>query len=345
MKISLVLIGLIEASSLVFAAQPPAAVCPTADTAIVEINGSKLTLADLQHDNPSLAFQARNACYEAEHKAIDAFVDQYLIEQQAKAEKVTVDQLLEKHVTSTIAKDPSEDSLRIYYEGVDTTLPFEQVRQQIIDAIRQRRINKAKAAYVQSLRTKGAVATLLPAPRAEISLQDAVYRGPHTAPVVVVEYADYECPYCQQAEPVMEKLADAYKGKVAFVFKDMPLPMHSHAQKAAEASRCAEAQGKYWEYHDLLFADKQLEASGLTAAAKQLKLDEQAFSKCLDSGATAPGIKASYMEAQGLGIPGTPAIFINGQVYNGALSFEKLQAAIEDELHKTASAPSQIAAR
>jgi protein-disulfide isomerase len=345
MKISLIIATFMSVSFLALAATPPASVCPTSETAVVEINGTKLTLSDLEHDNPSLAFQARNVCYEAEHKAIDAFVDQYLLEQQAKAENVTVDQLLEKHVKSTIAKDPSDESLRVYYEGVDTTLPFEAVRQQIIDSIRQRRIAKAKAEYLQTLRSKGEIATLLPAPRAEIAMKDVVYRGPQTAPVVLVEYADYECPYCQQAEPILEKLAETYKGKIAFVFKDMPLPMHSHAQKAAEASRCAEAQGKYWQYHDLLFAQKQLDAAGLSAAAKQLNLDEQAFNKCLESGATASGIKASANEGQALGIPGTPAIFINGKVYNSALTFEKLQAAIEEELHKASATASQIAAR
>jgi protein-disulfide isomerase len=330
---------------LALAAQPPADVCPTSDMAVVQINSTKLTLADLEHTDPSLIFQARNACYEAEHKAIDSFVDEYLLEQQAKAENLTVSQLLDKHVNSTIAKDPSEESLRVYYEGVETTQPFEALRGQIVDAIRQRRIAKAKAAYLQSLHAKGEVAMLLAAPRADIALKEVEYRGPRTAPVVLVEYADYECPYCQQAQPALTKLEDAYKGKIAFVFKDMPLPMHTHAQKAAEASRCAAAQGKYWEYHDLLFTEKQLDLPGLTAAAKQLHLDEQAFNKCLDSGASVPEIRASSTEAQALGVQGTPTIFINGKYFSSALSFEKLQAAVEEELHKASSAPSQIAQR
>ncbi len=345
MKVSFLLTGVLAAPLFILAAEKPADVCPVPNTAVLEINGTKLTLADLEHQNPALFFSVQNNYHEAERKAIEAFVDDYLLEQQAKAEHLTVAQLLEKHVNSTIAKDPSEEALRVYYEGLDTTKAYEAVRGTIIEALHQRRIARAKAAYVQSLHNKSQIAVLLTAPRAQISLAKVDYRGPQTAPVKVVEYADYECPYCQQAQPALDKLEATYKGKIAFVFKDMPLPMHAHAQKAAEASRCAAEQGKYWEYHDLLFANKQLDVSALKDTAHELKLDQQAFNKCLDSGATVAEIKASSEEAEALGVQGTPTLFINGELYNGALSYDKLQAAIEEELHKTSTAPAQIAKR
>jgi protein-disulfide isomerase len=345
MNVKLLIAGMLLAPLLVAAADSPGGVCPATDSAVLEINGTKLTLADLEHQNASLLFQARNSYYDAERKAIDGFIDDYLLEQQAKSESLTVAQLLDKHVTGTIAKDPSDEALRVYYEGLDTPQPFEAVRGQIVEALHQRRIARAKAAYIQTLHSKAEIAVLLTAPRADISLQNADYRGPQTALVTVVEYADYECPYCQQAQAALDKLEASYKGKLALVFKDMPLPMHAHAQKAAEASRCAEAQGKYWEYHDLLFTNKQLDISGLKDAARQLKLDEAAFDKCLASGATVPMIKASSEEAQALGVQGTPTLFINGRFYSGALSYEKLQAAIEEELHKTSTTSAQIAQR
>lgn len=333
MKPFLLAVSVVVVPLLCLGADGPAPVCGAGSAAVLDINGARLTLADLQEQNPSLLFPAQNAYYDAQRKAIDAFVDQYLLEKQAKAEGLTVDQLLDKHVKSTIAKDPSEEALRVYYEGLDSNQPYEAVRSQIIDALHQRRIARAKAAYLQTLHEQAKVEVLLTAPRAEISLKNADYRGPQTAPVVVVEYADYECPYCQQAQPVLDKIEATYKGQIAFVFKDMPLPMHSHAEKAAEASRCAEAQGKYWEYHDRLFAGKQLDVAALKQAAGDLKLDTAAFDKCLDSGSTVAGIQSSAQEAQALGVQGTPTLFINGHYYGGALSFTNLQAAIDKELH------------
>lgn len=329
---------------LVSAADPPSNVCATPGNAVLEVNGTKLTLTDLEQKNPSLLYSAQNAYYEAERKAVDGFVGQYLLEQQAKAEGLTVDQLLDKHVKSTIAKDPSEEALRVYYEGLDTTQPYEAVRGQIIEALHQRRIARAKAAYLETLRHQANINVLLTPPDAKISLKNADLRGPQTAPVVVVEYADYECPYCQQAQPTLDKIEAAYKGRIAFVFKDMPLPMHSHAEKAAEASRCAEAQGKYWEYHDALFAKKQLDVTSLKQTARDLKLDGAAFDKCLDSGATVPGIQASSEEATSLGVQGTPTLFINGHFFSANVSFEGIQAAIDQELHKLPTT-AQIAQR
>ena len=345
MKVSFLLIGALVTPLFILAAQKSSDVCPVSDTAVLEINGTKLTLADLEHQNPSILFSARSNYYDAERKAIEAFEDDYLLEEQAKAEHLTVAQLLEKHVNSTIAKDPSEEALRVYYEGLDTTQPYEAVRGQIIQALHQRRIARAKAAYVQSLHNKSQIAVLLTPPRAQISLANVDYRGPRAAPVTVVEYADYECPYCQQAQPALNQLEATYKGKIAFVFKDMPLPMHKHAQKAAEASRCAAAQGRYWEYHDLLFANKKLDISALKDTAREIKLDQQAFNTCLDSGATVAEITASSQEAQALGVQGTPTLFINGAVYNGALSYDQLQTAIEAELQKVKTAPAQLARR
>lgn len=335
MKKTYLLVTALAATSFLIAADKGTEVCPAGNLPILEINGVKLAMADLEQKDPAALFQARNTYYEAERKAIDEFVAKDLLEEQAKRENLTVDQLLEKHVTSTLPKDPSEEALHVYYEGVDTKQPYEAVRQQIIDAIRQRRLAKAKTAYLQSLRSQAKIEVLLQAPRADISLTNVAVRGKTHAPVTIVEYADYECPYCQQVQPVLAQIEKSYAGQVAFVYKDYPLPMHPHAQKAAEASRCAEAQGKYWEYHDLLYADKQLEIPGLKESARKLKLDENAFSTCLDSGAAMKSVKETADEGQSLGIQGTPTFFINGRYYNGALTLDRMRAAVEEELGKT----------
>ena len=302
------------------------------DAALVEIDGAKLTLADLERLHPSALFHARNIFYEGQKKAILAFVDDYLLERQAKKENLTVHDLLERHVNSTIAKDPSEEALRVYYEGVDTAEPYEKVKEQILGHLREVRINKVRVAYMANLRQNAKVDILVAPPRAQVALREIPVRGTAKAPVTIVEYADYECPYCQVAEPILAKVLAENQGKISLVYKDVPLPMHAHAQKAAEASQCAGDQGKYWEYHDSLYASKQFEIPQLKAAARQLKLDGDAFDKCLDSGQQAETVKTTLKEGQGFGLEGTPSFFVNGRFVSGNLSVEDWRKMIDGEI-------------
>jgi protein-disulfide isomerase len=284
-------------------------------------------------------FQARNSFFEAEKKAVDEYIEDYLLERQAQKENLTVDKLLELHVNSTIAKDPDDAALRVYYEGVDTTEPFEAVRDKILDHVRQRRLAKAKAAYMQTLRSQAKISVEVQAPRIQISLTNTPVRGPVAAPVTLVEFADYECPYCQQIQPTLDRLETEFKGRLAFAYKDMPLPMHAHAEKAAEASQCAALQGKYWEYHDLIEKTKALEVPQLKAGAGQLGLETAAFDKCLDSGERAGAVKSTMDEAVKLGLQGTPSFFLNGRFISGGMSYDQMRQLVEDELKRSSAQP------
>jgi protein-disulfide isomerase len=231
-----------------------------------------------------------------------------------------------------LPKDPSEEALRTYFEGVDTKEPYEAVRDKIVDAIRERRAARAKAEYMQSLRSAAHLVLRLPPPRAQLSMSGVPTRGTVQAPITMLEFADYECPYCQQIQPIVERLEAEYKGKLLFAFKDYPLQMHASAEKAAEAVHCAEAQEKFWEYHDLLLASKHPEVPALKSYARDLKLDTAAFDRCLDSGAKAEVVKANLSEAQALGLQGTPTFFVNGRYVSGTLSYENLRSVIAEEL-------------
>jgi protein-disulfide isomerase len=312
-----------------------AAPAPGADAVILEINGAKLTVADLERKHAAALFQAQTNYYEAQRRVIEGMIDDYLLEQQARKEGLTLEQLLERHVNAMLAKDPSEETLRVYYEGVDTAEPFEAVRDKIVDSLRQRRMAKARTAYVQSLRGQMSIVLRLPPPRAALSMKNVPVRGAASPRVTLLEFADYECPYCQQIHLVLDRLEKEFQGKLAVAYKDYPLPMHPEAPKAAEAAHCAGAQGKYWEYHDTLFTAKQLAAPALKQYARELKLDTAAFDTCLDKGQMASVVNEQAAEAQAFGLPGTPAILINGRLVNGNLSYEKLHALIVEELNST----------
>ena len=157
--------------------------------------------------------------------------------------------------------------------------------------------------------------------------------GPDHAPVTLVEYGDFECPNCKQAAPAVKLLLERFDQKVRFAYRHLPLvDVHPHAMGAAQAAECAGAQGKFWEYHDALFHDKQLEPANLKQTARTLKLDGARFDKCLDSGEQADAVKKDYNEAVRLGLSGTPSFFINRHFLSGALDYASLRDAVEQQL-------------
>jgi protein-disulfide isomerase len=299
---------------------------------VAELDGAKITLRQLEERQAAALFGPRNNFYEAQRRVTEQLIDELLLERQAKKEGVTVEQLLERHVVKTLPKDPTEESLRVYYEGLDTAEPYEAVRDKIVEALRQRRMAKARSAYIQSLRKEANIVVRLSPPRAPISLSETPVRGPANAPVLIVEYADYECPYCSQIRPAIAKLEQEFKGKIAYAYKDVPLPMHPNAQKAAEAAHCAGAQGKFWEYHDALFSKKKADPDTLKEISRDLRLDAAKFQNCLDSGLKASLVQRSLSEAQALGVQGTPTFFVNGRTLSGAASYERLREMVEAEL-------------
>jgi protein-disulfide isomerase len=298
---------------------------------IAEVGGQKLTLGDLQQQLGGKLLQARYQYYMNQRKALDQLIDDKLLEIEARNRDLSVDELL-KTVVYRGVKDPTEDQMQVYYEGTESAESYEAMRDQILDHIRELRRDKARANFVKGLRNNARVQVLLEPPLIDVNLKDAYEKGPTTSPVTLVEFADYECPYCQKITPELQKLEKEYAGRLAVVYKDFPLPIHHTSQKAAEAARCAGEQGKFWEYHDVLFYSKQLQISDLKADARVLRLDGDRFDKCLDDGAEAASVKKDLEEAHQLGLTGTPSFFVNGHFFSGAADYAVLKEMVEMEL-------------
>src|SRR3989344_3708702 len=163
--------------------------------------------------------------------------------------------------------------------------------------------------------------------------EEGMTKGIENSPITIIEYSDYQCPYCARAEATINDVLDEYGSKIYFVYKDFPLPFHNNAQKAAEASRCALEQGKYWEYHDALFKNQQsLDTNSLKTYAKSLGLDEAKFSECLDSNKYTEKVKQDMEEGQSKGVTGTPTFFVNGKMLVGAQPFDAFKEIIDKEL-------------
>lgn len=168
----------------------------------------------------------------------------------------------------------------------------------------------------------------------EITKNDHV-RGDFNAPITLVEFSDFECPFCARHFPTLNKILDDYNGKVRLVYKHFPLEFHPNAQKAAEASECADEQGKFWEYHDKLFENYQKYSSdNFKQWAKDLGLNIGKFNDCLDSGKFSQKIKDDYQEGLQKGVNGTPATFVNGQLVSGALPYDSFKQIIDNSLNQ-----------
>jgi len=309
-------------------------------TVVAEIAGRKVTADELADKEAGKLLQAKYKYYLAERDALELYIEDQLLEMQAKKEGVTLDELYKRHVAINVP-EPTEDQLRFYYEGVQTDEPYESARAHIIDTVHQLRTKKARDAYLADLRAQYGVIVELSQPSARVEVAGAERLGSEKAPVQIIEFADYECPYCQKVNDDLRRLREQFGEQVSFVFKDFPLPSHPLAARAAEAARCAGAQGKFWEFHDALFQNKRLQTSELKLQARTLKLDTARFDQCLDGGEQIAVVKKDAQEARRLGLEGTPSFFINGHFMSGSIGYEKLRGTVLQELSGVIAAKKQ----
>ena len=321
----------------------PVALGQDGSSVVAEVGSHKITAAELQEKEAGKLLQARYKYYLAERDALDQLVEDQLLEMQAKKEGITVDELLKRHVNVQVA-EPTEDQLKFYYEGLGSDEPYDAVRGKILETVHQIRFTKARTAYVDSLRSQFGVVVTLSQPSARVDVANAFRQGSPNAPVQLIEFADYECPYCQKVHIELALLKAQFGDKVALVYKDLPLPMHPLAEKAAEAARCAGVQGKFWEFHDSLFETKKLQVPDLKDQARALKLDTARFDKCLDSGEQAAQVQKDLVEGKHLGLTGTPSFFANGHFLSGAVAYAKLRETVETELAAQSSQKQAVAA-
>ena len=204
---------------------------------------------------------------------------------------------------------------------------------QIKAGLGQQRQNERRAAFASELRAKYEVKMLLEPYRVPVELGDAPVRGNPRAPVTIVEFSDFQCPYCVRARPSVARVRQVYGDQVRFAFRHFPLEFHAQAEKAGEGAACAGEQGKFWEMHDLLWTNTaKLQVPDLKAHAVTLGLDAAAFGQCLDSGRYSRLVESDREAGQAYGVSGTPAFFVNGRPLVGAEPFEAFAQIIDDEL-------------
>jgi protein-disulfide isomerase len=250
------------------------------------------------------------------------------------------DALLKAEVEDKAPK-PTEAEIKELYDANARKLrgaPLEQVRPDIEKAVRQRKQAERYMAFVDELKTKYKVVTQLPypeLPRFPVSVDDDPAEGPADAPVTIVQFAEFQCPYCGKARESINKVKEAYPGKVRFVFRDFPLGFHDRAIPAAVAANCAEKQGKYWPMHDELMSNQRaLEDADLERVAKDVGLNLSDWQACRQDPSMRAEVEKDMADGAKIGVTGTPAFFINGVMLSGAQPYERFKAIIDRELAK-----------
>jgi protein-disulfide isomerase len=282
--------------------------------------------------------QLQNEEYQIKSRALETLMDQKLLEAAASERGVSVEELLKQELDAKL-HEPTEGEVESYYLGRKDTLksPLDEIKPQLRQALKQARLQQVREVYLKRLRERAEVAVLLTPPKVEIGYDPTRLRGNPDAPITIVEFSDFQCPYCKRALPTLQEVLARYQDQVRLAYRDFPLTqLHPQAQIAAEASRCAAEQGQFWAYHDLLFSNQaKLDATSLAEYARDLSMDGKQFEACLASGKFKTAVEQDLRDGQQAGVAGTPAFFINGVFLSGAQPLKAFARVIEEELTRT----------
>jgi protein-disulfide isomerase len=313
--------------------------CQKVDGAkIAEVNDRAILASDLQKYAGRELSAQRDNLYKLEKQKLEEYITAFLLTQEAKKRRVSVEAVLDQEVNSKILP-VGDDEIGVFYKlnKARIAVDLDKAREQIRGYLHNQKIQAQKALFLKSLRSNAKVVTYLKPPpifRAELSIAGEPFKGSEKARVTIVKFEDFHCPFCKQAQPTFNELLSRYNGQVRLVHKDLPLEsLHPQARQAAEAARCAYEQGKFWEYHDKLYANSpKASADDLKSYGKEVGLNVDSFDRCFASGKYKAVVQQDLNEGAQLGLTGTPTFFINGREISGNLPLKAFEAIIDEEL-------------
>lgn len=279
--------------------------------------------------------------YDLRKQALDEIIDNYLVQRAAKMAGLKPDE----YVNRQVPRITDHDAEQFYTEHkaqIDARTgghSFDQIKPRLIAALQHQRDQEGREQLIQKLRAENHVSVMLTAPRVNVATAGQPSVGAASAPVTIIEFSDFQCPFCRAAENSLKQVRQKYGDQVKLVYMDFPLGFHPHAMDAARAARCAADQDKFWQFHDALFLDqKKLGPDDLKQTAAKIGLDGNKFNSCFTSDKHDAGIQKDMAEGSSLGVTGTPTFFINGRQLVGAQPPPKFYEVIDEELAR-AKAP------
>ena len=310
------------------------------ETVVAVIDGMAITLREVSAVALNLdakrLFSLNQQLYAVRERALSNLVGERLLAQRARDAGLTTEQ----YVDELAAEPVDERDVELMVAGArkrNSAIDPDKLRELVRDHLRDQKREDARRRHIDELKLehkragKPIVLDLQP-PRLKVPIA-ATDPVKGTGRVEIIEFSDFECPYCQKAQPMIRELLSKYEGKVRLVWKDFPLPNHQRAVPAAVAARCAGDQGKFWDYHDVLFANQQaLTAADLRRHARAAGINLVRFDECIGTGQHEDAVAAVVAEGQDHLVEVTPTFLVNGRVIQGAVPLYEMAAIVDEEL-------------
>ena len=280
----------------------------------------------------------RQKIYQTKKHYLDYLIDAQLVRDEAKRRGITPAELMKAEVGDP-GSNVSEEEVRALYDKYKSKIQgsYKQHHDELKAYVVNQKRDQLKRDLLARLRNEGHVEVTLAypdLPQVEIAgAEGAPAKGAEAAPVTIVEFADFQCPFCRRMVEPLQQVLDAYPGKVRLVYRHFPIATHPLSRSLAEASACAGEQGHFWEYHDLVFAhQEELSEGKLTEFAKQVGVNDDAFKSCVDERRYQQRVETDLAAGRDVGVEGTPAFFVNGRPLFGAVSLQTFHDVIDREL-------------
>ena len=307
------------------------------------VDGDKITLGDLEAKYPDLEkqlFRMEENMFRYKEMYLNDMIDNKVIELEAKKTKKNAAELIAQEVASKIKPVTDEEVVAFGKEKGVTPDQMKKFKDRIKQYLAAQRESEARKAYAKTLRDKYKVTLKMHKPKTKVTevkvSDDDAQKGSKSAKVTVVEFSDFQCPFCKRASGNYDAIVKAYGDKVRVVFKHFPLvQIHESAYKAAQAAQCMNDQGKFFEYHDKLFANNTaLTEADLTKYVTEIGGDVKKFTDCFKAEKYKALVDKDMADGQKYGVSGAPTYFVNGNMVVGAVSFDELKQAIDSAMNE-----------
>ena len=329
-------------SLLTFAQSTKQVPSPEKRQTLAEVNGKEISAAEMERTLEVQLAQLEEQIYQLKRHRLEVLIAEKLLTQEAERRAISLQALLDLEI-NTKAGAVSEKDIEAFYQANQSQIGGQldiNLKERIRSYLQNQRANSRRDEFIQSLRATAKIEINLPLPNVRIKtgIEGAPFKGSANAPITIIEFSDFHCPFCSKVQTTLNQVLTRYGDKVKLVYRHYPIDqLHPQAYRAAEAAACANEQGKFWAYHDKLYANgPDANPDKLRSLAQSVGLDVPTFVQCLSSGKYRQAIQKDIDEALRLGINGTPAFIVNGRWLSGAQPLENFIRVIEEELAQTA---------
>jgi protein-disulfide isomerase len=303
-----------------------------------KVGNVEVTNAELQDGIESDLYEAESKVFEIKFNRLKTLLLQKYMDKDPRKKGISNDEFLEKHIAKEVVISDKEIDAFIKDQNIPAEHINPQVKEKIKNYLEMERKKEAVDKWIAEQTKKNPVEVYIPKPRRptfQVEVGNAPVAGGKDAKVTIVEFSDFQCPFCAKGADLLKEIKKKYGNKVKVAFKNFPLPFHNHAEQAAVAGLCANEQGAdyFWKMHDAMFANQEaLDAEGLKKTAKAIGLKMEGFEKCLAENKYLAQVKAEMEEGKKIKVKSTPTFFINGQLINGAQPLDVFAEIIDEEL-------------